>query len=77
MLNQRVQMLRDEMEMMKDRIMQLFRLKADEIYAVIDKKADDVRILRLSINELNQIVTETKLEFEKTSKSVRSGQNEV
>jgi len=46
-------MLRDEMEMMKDRIMQAVKIKAEEIYAVIDKKADDVRILRLSINELN------------------------
>ncbi len=57
--------------------MQAIKVKSDEIYAVIDKKADDVRILKLSINELNQTVTETKIEFDKTVKSVKAGQHEV
>jgi hypothetical protein len=42
------------------------KVKADEIYSYVDKKADEVRILRLGINELNQTLTETKIEFDKT-----------
>jgi predicted nucleic acid-binding Zn-ribbon protein len=57
--------------------MQAIKVKADEIYAVMDKKADVVRVLQLSINELNQTVTETKIEFDKTVKSVKAGQHEV
>ena len=46
--------------------MQALKVKADEIYSYVDKKADEVRILKFSINELNQTLAETKSGFDKT-----------
>ncbi len=58
--------LQDEMGIMQVRVLQALKVKADEIYTYVNKKADEVRILRVSIYEQNQTFTETKNEFDRT-----------
>ena len=57
--------------------MQALKVKADEIYSHVDKKADEVRVLKLSVNELTQALTETKNDIDKSIKNVKNGQTEV
>ena len=51
---------------MEVRVMQALKVKANEIYSHVDKKADEVRVLRLSLNELTQALSETKNDIDKS-----------